>query len=170
MVCGWKYQFSCQISKYLLVWATLAQGANLLLQSEANFYCLSPVRLNAKDAQMHVQAFSLRKYTSHRHLPDCSLHGNHDYLIILLYLGCMTSSGQIENSKLYNSVSFGPNTNRFGQFDQTTKRSISTKGIRNCGKFESSISVAQKWWCLGVSHHSNCQSVCASKFALIHQQ
>ena len=76
-----------------------------------------------------------------------------DYIIILLYLGCMTSSGQIENSKLYNSVSFGPNKNRFGQIDQTTKRSISTKGIRNRGKFEPSISVAQKWWCLGVSHH-----------------
>ena len=65
----------------------------------------------------------------------------------------MSSSGQIENSKLYNSVSFGPIKNRFGQFDQTTKRSIFTKGIRNRGKFEPSISVAQKWWCLGVSHH-----------------
>ena len=97
--------------------------------------------------------FSLRKYTSHRHLPDCSLQ---DYIIILLYLDYMMSSGQFENSKLYNSVSFGPNKNWFGQFDQTTKRSISTKGIRNCGKFEPSISVAQKWWCLGVSHHKSC--------------
>ena len=82
-----------------------------------------------------------------------------DYIIILLYLGCMTSSGQIENSKLYNSVSFGPNKNRFGQIDQTTKRSISTKGIRNRGKFEPSISVAQKWWCLGVSHHREAEDV-----------
>jgi hypothetical protein len=51
--------------------------------------------------------------------------------------------------KLYNSVSFDPNKNQFGQFDQTTKRSIFTKGIRNWGKFEPSISVAQKWCCLG---------------------
>ena len=64
---------------------------------------------------MHVQAFSLRKYTSH--VPDCSLHDNHDDIIILLYLGCRTSSGQIENSKSYNSVSFGPNKNWCGQFD-----------------------------------------------------
>ena len=127
---------------------TLTQGAYLLLQRKANFYCFSPVRLDVKDAQMHVQAFSLRKYTSH--VTECSPQ---DYIISLLYLGCMTSSGQIENSKLYNSVSFRPNKNRFGQFHQTTKRSISTKGIRNCGKFEPSISVAQKWWCLGVSHH-----------------
>ena len=100
------------------------------------------------DAQLHVQALSLRKYTSHCHVTP------QDYIIILLYLGCMTSSGQIENSKLYNSVSFGPNKNWFGRFDQTTKRSISTKGIRNRGKSEPSISVAQKWWCLGVSHHT----------------
>jgi hypothetical protein len=59
----------------------------------------------------------------------------------------------MEYSKLYNSVSFGPNKNWFGRFDQTIKRSISTKGIRNWGKFEPSISVAQKWCCLGVSHH-----------------
>ena len=26
--------------------------------------------LNAKDAQLRVQAFSSRKYTSHRHVPD----------------------------------------------------------------------------------------------------
>ena len=104
-----------------------------------------------KGCQMHVQAFTLRKYTSHCHLPDCSLQ---DYIIILLYLDYMMSSGQFENSKLYNSVSFGPNKIWFGQFDQTTKRSISTKGIRNRGKFEPSISVAQKWWCLGVSHHT----------------
>ena len=99
---------------------------------------------------MHVQAFSLRKYTSNCHLPDCSLQ---DYIIILIYLGFMMSSGQIKNSKLYNSVSFGPIKNRFGKFDQTTKRSISTKGIRNHGKFEPSIAVAQKWWCLGGFHH-----------------
>ena len=122
---------------------------------KSKFHCLSPVRLDAKDAQMHVQAFSLRKYTSHHHLPDYSLQ---DYIIILLYLDYMTSSGQFENSKLYNSVSFGPNKNWFGQVDQTTKRSISTKGIRNRGKFEPSISVAQKWWCLGVSHHRKCRS------------
>jgi hypothetical protein len=65
----------------------------------------------------------------------------------------MTSSGQMNIPKLYNLVSFGPNKKRFGQFDWTVKRSISTKGIRNWGKFEPSISVAQKWWCLGVSHH-----------------
>jgi len=26
--------------------------------------------LNAKDAQLHVQAFSSKKYTSHRHVPE----------------------------------------------------------------------------------------------------
>ena len=66
----------------------------------------------------------------------------------------MTSSGQMEYSKIYNSVSFGPNKNWFGQLNQTTKRSIFTKGIRNWGKFGPSISVAQKWCCLAVSHHT----------------
>jgi hypothetical protein len=58
-------------------------------------------------------------------------------------------------SKLYNLVSFDPNKNWVGQFDQTIKRSISTKGIRNWKKFEPSILVAQKWCCLGVLHHSS---------------
>jgi hypothetical protein len=31
---------------------------------------------------------------------------NHDYIIILLYLGYMTSSGQIQWPKFYNLVSF----------------------------------------------------------------
>jgi hypothetical protein len=65
----------------------------------------------------------------------------------------MTSSGQMDIPKLYNLVIFDPNRNWFGQFDQTTKRSIFTKGIRNWEKFKPSISVAQKWCCLGVLHH-----------------
>ena len=65
----------------------------------------------------------------------------------------MTSSGQMEYSKIYNSVSFGPNKNWFGQLNQTTKRSIFTKGIRNWGKFGLSISVAQKWCCLSFAPH-----------------
>ena len=70
--------------------------------------------LNAKDAQPLIT-------------------NNYDYIIILLYLGCMMSFVQMDIPKLYNSISFGPNKNRFGQFDQTIKRSISTKGIRNRG-------------------------------------
>jgi hypothetical protein len=81
------------------------------------------------------------------------ISNQHDYIIILLYLGCMTSSGQMDIPKLYNSVSFGPNKKWSGQFNWTINRSISTKIIRNWEKFELSISVAQKWWCLGVSHH-----------------
>ena len=49
---------------------------------------------------------------------------NHDYIIILLYLDCITSSGQMEYSKIIYSLSFCPNKNWLGQFDQTTKRSI----------------------------------------------
>jgi len=44
-------------------------------------------RLNAKDVQMSIQAFSSRKYTSHFHVP------NHDYIII-------ASSGHMECSKI----------------------------------------------------------------------
>jgi hypothetical protein len=52
--------------------------------------------------------------------------------------------------KPHNSVSFCPNNNQYEHSDQITKRRIFTKGIRNQGKFEPSILVAQKGWCLGV--------------------
>ena len=40
-----------------------------------------------------------------------------------------------------------------------------TKGIRNQGNFEPSISVAQKWCCLGVSHHKLDKDI--AKFLLV---
>src|SRR6266545_8115696 len=61
---------------------------------------------------------------------------NHDYIIILLYLGDVTSSGQIQLQKLFNSVSFASNKNLFGGFIPPLKRSISTKGIRNWSNFD----------------------------------
>ena len=109
MVCG-------KISKYPPVWAVL--GDVIYFPQMLALYSqifITKLILNAKDAQPLIT-------------------DNYD-CIILLYLGCMTLSGQMDIPKLYNSISFGSNKNRFGQFDQTIKRSISTKGIRNRGNF-----------------------------------
>ena len=121
MVCS---RISNFLLKYPPVWAILANVIYFLqILALSSQIFTTKLILNAKDAQPLIT-------------------DNHDY-IILLYLGCMTSSGQMDIPKLYNSISFGPNKNWFGQFDQTIKRSISTKGIRNWGNFEPSILVAQ---------------------------
>ena len=61
--------------------------------------------LNVKDPQLRVQAFW--PCDSRPLISD-----NCDYIILLLYLGYMTSSGQMEYSNLGQ---FGPNKNRFGR-------------------------------------------------------